>query len=368
MLTDIAVRPETSTSTSRGRPLVSLVLPAFNESGILERNLETLVAHLRAQEARYRWEIVVVNDGSTDATGAVAEAFAARTPGVRVVHHVANMNLGQALRTGFANSRGDYVVVLDVDLSYEPAHVDQLVQTLEATGADIVVASPYMPGGKVSAVPPLRLFLSRWANRFLAYFAYQAQLHTITGMVRGYRREFLLGLDLRAIGVDINSEIIYKAMMLRGRILEIPAHLDWSLQRQHGVARLSSFRIYRGILSYLLAGFFFRPFMFFILPGLALMLVTLYIMGWIAVNLGDVYATIPPMPDRAWDARFSAAVAQTFRERPHAFLVGGVTLLLSIQLQSLGILALQSKRYFEELFHLSSSVRRNTLRQPDDER
>jgi hypothetical protein len=152
-------------------------------------------------------------------------------------------------------------------------------------------------------------------------------------------------------------------MLLRGRIIEIPAHLDWSLQRQKGKARVSSFKIYRGILTYVLAGFIFRPFMFFLLPGGFLFLVSVYVIAWIFVNAGAVYAQLPPMQG-TFDDRFSEAVALTFRDRPHAFLVGGVTLVISLQLVSLGILALQSKRYFEELFHIASTVRRDVA--PDD--
>ncbi|NJN63817.1 MAG: glycosyltransferase family 2 protein [Acidobacteria bacterium] len=326
--------------------------PAYNEAGILEENVRTLCAYLDSLSSRYRWELIIVNDGSKDATGEIADRLALDNPAIRAVHHVVNMNLGQALRTGFAHCRGEYVVVLDVDLSYEPEHVDQLVSTLVTTRADIVVASPYMDGGRVTNVPWLRLFLSRWANRFLAYFCHHESIHTITGMVRGYRREFLDQLDLRALSVEINTEIVYKAMLLRGRIIEIPAHLDWSLQRKEGAGRISSFKIAKSIATYLLSGFVFRPFMFFLLPGAALALASVYIFVWIVFNIADAYPTIPPGP--YFDDRFSHAVAMVFEERPHAFFVGGITAVFSAQLLTLGFLSYQSKKYFEELFHLSS--------------
>lgn len=66
------------------------------------------------------------------------------------------------------------------------------------------------------------------------------------------------------------------------------------------------------------------------------------------------------------DDRFSVAIGQVFRDRPHAFIVGGITLLLSIQILSLGFLSLQSKRYFEELFHINSSVLKNVNRDNDE--
>jgi hypothetical protein len=112
----------------------------------------------------------------------------------------------------------------------------------------------------------------------------------------------------------------------------------------------------------LLAGFIFRPFMFFILPGLILGLLALYILGWTVANVISVYDLAPA--GSYFDDQFSAAVAQVFHERPHAFFVGGITALISLQLLSLGFLSYQSKRYFEELFHLASGVREQVLAAP----
>jgi glycosyltransferase involved in cell wall biosynthesis len=352
----------TESATAR-RPFVSVVVPAYNEESIVERNLRTLITHLESLEKDYRWELIFVNDGSTDRTGEIADAFAQRLPAVEVVHHVANFNLGQALQTGFAHARGEYVVVMDLDLSYSPDHVERLVSALIQTRSDIVVASPYMKGGRVTRVPWVRLQLSRWANRFLAFFSAHTSIRTLTGMVRAYDRAFLQSINLKSTGVDINAEIIYKAMLFHGRITEIPAHLDWSLQRSEGIKRISSFKIARGIVQYALSGFMFRPFMFFFLPGLTLLLVAFYVIGWIFFNVYAVYPTVSAA-GTYFDDRFSEAVALVFNERPHAFFVGGITLLFALQLLSLGFLALQSKRYFEELFHLGSVI--NTRARRDD--
>jgi glycosyltransferase involved in cell wall biosynthesis len=266
-----------------------------------------------------------------------------------------NLGLGQALRTGFAEAAGDYVVVLDADLSYDTGHIDRLLDTLIATQAQVAVASPYMKGGKVTGVPAYRALLSRWANRFLAFFAPQADVRTLTSMVRAYDCEFLRRLDLRALGVDINTEILYKALMLRGRIIEVPSHLDWTLQNQSGIARMSSFKIVRSVVAYVLAGFIFRPFMFFVLPGLLVALIALYIIGYTTSNVIAIYGSAPAHP--LFQGELSAALAEVFRARPHSFFTGGFAAIISLQLMSLGFIAYQSKRYFEELFHLSSGVR-----------
>ncbi len=334
------------------KPLISIVAPAYNEAALIQQNLATLRDYMRGLEDRFAWELLVVNDGSTDDTGALAEAFAADNPEVRVLHHVVNLNLGQALRTGFAQARGDYVVVLDLDLSYSPDHVERLVDTLLTTKCHVVVASPYMEGGKTTAVPWLRLLLSRNANRYLAWFCHQP-LRTITGMVRGYDRSFLERLNLKAMDIEINTEIIYKTMLLRGRIVEIPAHLDWSQQRE-SAGRVSSFRVLRGIATYTFSGFVLRPFAFFLLPGLLCMLLSLYVLGWLGLNTLAAYDSVQ-VANAFFDDRFSEAVRLVFEQRPHAFVVGGVALIFSLQLITMGLLSIQQKRYFEELFHIAST-------------
>jgi hypothetical protein len=171
--------------------------------------------------------------------------------------------------------------------------------------------------------------MSRWANRFLSMTA-QGRISTITGLVRAYDGRFIRDLDLKAVDVDVNIEIVYKAQILRARIVEIPAVLDWTFIRAHrGRQRLSA-RLVWNTLKSLVSGFLFRPFMFFFLPGVVL--------TGIAVAAG--------LADRHW--------------------LAALTLLLGIQLLSLGFITLQAKRYFEELFHLGTTVHAR-LRAPDEE-
>jgi glycosyltransferase involved in cell wall biosynthesis len=138
------------------RPLVSLVVPAFNESSLIERNLSVLCDYMKSLEKEYAWELVVVDDGSTDGTGELADAFAASRKNVLVLHHPSNFGLGQALRFGFRNCRGDFIVTLDLDLSYVPEHVGELLGVMRRTRAKVVVASPYMEGGSLVHVPWFR--------------------------------------------------------------------------------------------------------------------------------------------------------------------------------------------------------------------
>ncbi|RXM21841.1 glycosyltransferase family 2 protein, partial [Citrobacter sp. AAK_AS5] len=89
---------------------------------IIEKSLEIIIGYLRTQEGRYHWEILIVNDGSSDATGSIADDLAKKYDQIRVIHHPVNLNLGRAIQTGFRNAHGDIIVVLDIDLSYSADH------------------------------------------------------------------------------------------------------------------------------------------------------------------------------------------------------------------------------------------------------
>ena len=327
---------------------VSVVIPAYNEEALIARSLERVRDYLISIEDRYSWEVIVIDDGSSDATGAIVDDFASRHTNVRVLHHAFNTNLGQSLRDGFAMANGTYVVTLDSDLSYGPEHIGRLVDAIIEHHADVVVASPYTEGGRVSEVPRMREFLSRSSNRLLTFTA-QGDLSTVTGMVRAYDREFLRTLNLKSWDFEINTEIIYKGQLLRARIIEIPAHLDWTDQNAAAETRTSSIRIARSVGSQAFTSFLFKPFFYFILPGMFVLTLALYSLGWSTFHTMSFWI-------RGVAPSFSDSIAAAFQLSPHSFVVGGIALIAAIQLLSLGILAAQNKRYFEELFHLGTAV------------
>jgi len=180
------------------------------------------------------------------------------------------------------------------------------------------------------------------------------RIHTITGMVRTYDSRFIRSLNTKAMDMAINPEIIYKAQLLRAKIIEIPAHLNWGLQKAAGKSRSSSMSILWTIFSCLFSGYLFRPFMFFIVAGLILFAVSLYPIIWAFSHTLSYYSQIPNISGFGY--RFSDAIAAAFKLSPHSFIIGGFCIILAIQMLSLGILSLQKKRYFEELFHLQSMI------------
>ncbi len=346
---------EVLNASQRDRPLVSIVLPAYEEESILRDHVLALLEYLKTLNRRFRFELIIVNDGSGDRTGAVAAQLADEFDGIRVFDHPRNFGLGQALKTGFAQCRGMYVVVLDIDLSYGPEHIGLLLDRITKTGARMVLASPYMRGGRVVDVPWLRLAFSRVANWFLARASGQ-RISTMTCMVRAIDGRFLRSLHLRNTGMDVMPEMIHKAKLLRATIEEVPAELNWERQNKVGPRRRSSLRIMRQIAGTTVSAFVLRPFTFLLVPGLLLLAFAAYVNTWMVIHFMEAYVELGATQETAHD--MSAAVALAYAKFPHTFIVGLLALMLATQLIGMAMLSLQNKRYFDELFHLGSTLLR----------
>jgi glycosyltransferase involved in cell wall biosynthesis len=341
------------------KTFISIVLPCYNEEIILRSNLEVIKKFLVSRNAKYDWEIIIINDGSRDKTGEIADEIGKLDNHVRVIHHPVNLNLGTAIKTGFSNSKGDVIVVLDVDLSYSEEYIEKLVDKLITENADVVIASPYMKGGKVTAVPFFRKMMSKWVNKFMR-FASQEKYYTFSGMVRAYRTSFIRSVNLKTRDYEINPEIIYKSMILRARIIEIPAHLDWTEQNKHAGKRTSSIRVLRGFFSGLMSAFIFRPYIFFMAIGTLLICLSLYQLVWLLIDTITMWHQLI-IHGTPTDYPFSYSLAIQFKNNPQSFLVGGITFIAAIQFLSVGFLSLQSKRYFEELFHFGTELKKEMI-------
>jgi hypothetical protein len=228
--------------------------------------------------------------------------------------------------------------------------LDRMIET----SAKLVVASPYGPGGTVANVPRWRLLLSRSANRFLSLFA-PGNFSTWTCMVRAFDGRFLRGLHLRGARVNLMPEIMHKVLVLQGRIEEVPAELDWARQNAVAGQRRSSLKLVKQVLGTILAGFMLRPFVFLMLPGLAILLFALYSSAWMFIHYFEAYgellrtqASVDP----------TEALAIAYQAHPHTYIFALLSLILAIQLFGLGLLAYQAKYNHDNLFHLGSTMYR----------
>ena len=252
------------TPAAEGRPSISVVMPMYNEEENVSSTLKAVRKELSSLDAP--WEIVLVNDGSTDNTLALVQEAAAEDARVRVISYAPNLGRGRALRTGFAQARGDIIITIDFDLSYSAEFILKLYQELlRDPSLDFVIASPYMPGGKTLDVPRGRLCLSKLANKTIG-FALGGRFKTVTGILRGYRRQVIQALELTSNSKEIHLEILSKLMALGYRGSEVPAVLQG---RRRG---RSKFRLGATSLSHLAFTFFERPMIFFGFLGLILLI------------------------------------------------------------------------------------------------
>jgi glycosyltransferase involved in cell wall biosynthesis len=229
----------------------TVLIPAFNEGAEFRSTLERLERFFGSISERYSVRLLLVDDGSTDETSGIADAFARESRNVRVIRHDRNRGIAAGLQTGLAQVRGEPVVVLDADLSYAPEEVlVPLLEALEARHAAIVVASPYMRGGRVSNVPFIRLLASRCANALLSA-ATGRRVATLTGMVRAYSPEAVSrALECRPDG-EFNSWVLLDALSRGSTVAEVPAHLCWPPARLAGAPRMPLRKLARATLAVL---------------------------------------------------------------------------------------------------------------------
>ena len=197
-----------------------VVIPTYNEVG----NLAPLAELVLAQDPRL--DILVVDDGSPDGTGALADALAAKQPRMRVLHRDGKLGLGTAYITGFkwALERGyDYVFEMDADFSHDPAHLKEFLKAV--VEADLVIGSRYL-GGRVTVVnwPMGRLLLSYCANIYARWIT-GLRIWDLTGGFKCFRRRVLEAIDLsqvRSNGYGFQIEMSVRAWRKGFTLKEIP--------------------------------------------------------------------------------------------------------------------------------------------------
>lgn len=244
-------------------PDISVVVPMFNEQDNVTNTLDRLSRVL--DSIPKRWEIVVVDDGSTDRTKRLVEDYCRLNRWVKLISYPANRGRGKALRLGIARAQGKIICTTDADLSYDEKYVLQMIEVLDRNpDVDLVVGSPYAQGGGAEGVPPHRLFLSRWGNKILG-FAMKGGISTVTGVLRAYRKECISSLELESDGKEIHLEILSKALSMGYRVRELPATLR---NRSKGK---SKFKFKATAASHLIFSFFERPIILFGAIGLLML-------------------------------------------------------------------------------------------------
>src|SRR5512146_1549319 len=208
----------TQSASATGRVLI--VMPTYNE----RQNLEIMAGRIR--ESTPEADLLVVDDNSPDGTGDLAEKLAETDPRVHVMHRTEKAGLGKAYIAGFtwALERGyDVIVEMDADGSHRPEDLPRLLDAL-AAGADGVIGSRWVPGGKVVNWPKKREVLSRGANiytRLMIGFS----VKDATGGYRAYKASTLRRIDLSNVessGCSFQVDITVRISKAGLRVVEVP--------------------------------------------------------------------------------------------------------------------------------------------------
>jgi len=212
---------------------VVMVIPTYNEA----QNLEWIVARLRSAQPGV--DILVVDDGSPDGTGAIADRLAAGDPAVSVLHRTQKEGLGAAYLHGFQvalDAGYDVIGEMDADGSHQP---EQLHRLLEALGrADLVIGSRYVPGGSVVNWPARRLLLSRGGNLY-ARLLLGLSVRDATAGYRLFRRHALEKIDLqgvRSAGYVFQADLAHRTAHAGLTLAEVPIEF---IERERGDSKMS---------------------------------------------------------------------------------------------------------------------------------
>jgi dolichol-phosphate mannosyltransferase len=213
---------------------VLVIIPTYDEAENIESVLRRL--HASVPEAH----ALVVDDGSPDGTGRIADRLAADDPRVHVLHRAAKAGLGQAYVAGFrwARERGyDVLVEMDADGSHPPEQLPRLLAAL--ADADLVLGSRYVEGGRVEDWPAHRLLLSRLGNRYTRW-ALRLPLQDATGGFRAARAELIDRLPFDQVsseGYCFQVDWAWRAVRAGARVIEVPITFT---ERQHGRSKMTS--------------------------------------------------------------------------------------------------------------------------------
>jgi dolichol-phosphate mannosyltransferase len=203
--------------------MFTIILPTYNERENLESFVEALEDVFDSNGLSGR--ILVVDDGSPDGTGKIADRLAERLSNLSVLHRPRKMGLGTAYITGFKQALASdtrYIFEMDSDFSHDPGYVPRFLEAVK--DADLVLGSRYVPGGRVENWGFSRRLISRGGGLY-ARLVLGIPVNDLTGGLKCFRREVLESIDLDSVsshGYGFQIELTYRAVRKGFRVKEIP--------------------------------------------------------------------------------------------------------------------------------------------------
>lgn len=211
---------------------LSIIIPAHNEEESLAKTVDEVVEALHNEKIQF--ELVCVNDNSTDATPELMKKLADKYHEVKLVNREPPAGFGRAIRDGIKYVTGDAVAFVMADMSDEPQDIVRYFRKIEE-GYDAVFGSRFIKGSRVCDYPGLKLFLNRTANQFIRLLFF-TRFNDITNAFKMYRTDALMRcMPLVSIHFNITVEIPLKALNRRFKVAQVP--INW-YGRKSGISKL----------------------------------------------------------------------------------------------------------------------------------
>ncbi len=212
------------------RPSLSLFFPAWNEEDYVERAV-TRAVHVLSRLSD-DWELIIVNDASTDRTQEVAQALVRKYPQVRLVNHETNLKLGGAMKTGFTHSTKDIVVYSDMDLPFDLNELERALHLMEYLEADMICAFRF----DRTSEGPKRIIYSYVYNTLIRSL-FGVQIKDINFSFKVMHRRVLEAIELKSEGSFIDAELVVKAIKKGFRVFQMG--VDY-FPRTRGISTLAT--------------------------------------------------------------------------------------------------------------------------------
>jgi glycosyltransferase involved in cell wall biosynthesis len=199
--------------------LLSILIPVYNERTVVERSLgQVLAAPLPENMER---ELVIVDDCSTDGTSAILDRIATGNPSIRLIHKPVNEGKGAAVRTAIEYAKGDFCIVQDADMEYDPAEYPQLLRPLLTGHADAVFGSRYLAGDQLRVLPFWHSMMNKGLTMLSNMFC-NLNLTDMETCYKVFRTDLLKSIPIRANRFGFEPEITMKCAKRKLRIYEVP--------------------------------------------------------------------------------------------------------------------------------------------------
>ena len=195
---------------------LSIIVPAFNEEKTILTVLEAIIRHNPGAH-----EVIVVDDGSRDRTAELVEGQARVQPLLRLIRHPQNKGKTEALKTGFAASTGEIVIVQDADLEYDPAEITNVIDPICTGKADVVYGSRFL----VRRATRILYYRHYLANKFLTSLSNLLTDYNFSDVetcYKAFRGEIIRNMKITSHGFGFEIEVTAKVAKLHCRVYEVP--------------------------------------------------------------------------------------------------------------------------------------------------